>query len=231
MFFSKREHPYTSAVIAAAGESSRFGRDKLEMLLDGESVVMKTVRAFEECGLIDEIVISTREDKIAELYSDVRENGFKKVRAIVSGGKTRQASVKNAVEAVSEKALLLCIHDGARPLVTEDVIFRTLEAAQEYGCATAAVPVKNTIKIADGEGFAVSTPERSTLWEIQTPQCFKKEIYCRAVTQALSDFTDDCQLVESIGGKVKLVMGDYRNIKLTTPEDILTAQIFSEGWK
>ncbi|MBR6736081.1 MAG: 2-C-methyl-D-erythritol 4-phosphate cytidylyltransferase [Oscillospiraceae bacterium] len=231
MLFNRKSHPYTTAVIAAAGSSRRFGEDKLELLLCGESVLFRTLSVFEESSLIDEIIISTREEKIADLYSRVREYGFKKIKALVPGGETRQMSVKNAVCAASGETELFCMHDAARPLVTSDVIERVLSACAECGCATAAVPVKNTIKAADKNGFVTATPDRNTLWEVQTPQCFKADVYKAAIESATADCTDDCQLVEAVGGRVKLVMGDYKNIKITTPEDILAAEIFFETGK
>ena len=217
-----------AAVVAAAGLSTRMGREKLSAELGGEPVLLRTLEAFEACREIEEVILCAREDQLSEVFSSVKRWNLTKVKTIVPGGATRQESVKNGFDAVAPGTELLCIHDGARPFVTPRLIVRVLEAAALYGAAAAAVAVKNTIKQADREGFVCSTPDRSTLWEVQTPQCFRTSVYRAALQNAPSDCTDDCMLVEAAGGQVKLVQGDLRNIKLTTPEDLLTAQIFWE---
>jgi 2-C-methyl-D-erythritol 4-phosphate cytidylyltransferase len=226
--FGKTNRPTASAVIAAAGLSSRMGSNKLHADLGGAPVLCRTLEAFERCHAIDEIILCAREDEIPILLSSVKAWHITKLKTIVAGGKTRQESVLRGVEAVSAEMDLLCIHDGARPFVTPSLIERVLDAAARYGAATAAVRVKNTIKQADDSGFIAATPDRSTLWEAQTPQCFRAALYREAVKTAPPDCTDDCRIIEAAGGKVRLVEGDGRNIKLTTPEDLLTAQIFWE---
>ena len=221
------------AVIAAAGSSSRMGgRDKLAEPLDGIPVILRTLEAVEAVPEIREIVVVTREDRVGEYRRLLGQ--CSRLRAVVPGGSTRQESVRNGVRALSPDCTLAAIHDGARPLVTPEVFARCIEAARSCGAATAAVPVKDTIKLADEAGRVLDTPDRSRLWAVQTPQIFDRERYLRAAEEAERrglSCTDDCQLFEAMGWEVQLVMGDYRNLKLTTPEDFLAAGAYLEGIK
>lgn len=221
------------AVIAAAGSSSRMGgRDKLAEPLDGIPVILRTMAAVEAVPEIREIVVVTREDRVEEYRRLLGQ--CSRLRAVVPGGSTRQESVRNGVRALSPDCTLAAIHDGARPLVTPEVFARCIEAARSCGAATAAVPVKDTIKLADEAGRVLDTPDRSRLWAVQTPQIFDRERYLRAAEEAERrglSCTDDCQLFEAMGWEVQLVMGDYRNLKLTTPEDFLAAGAYLEGIK
>ena len=221
------------AVIAAAGSSSRMGgRDKLAEPLDGIPVILRTLAAVEAVPEIREIVVVTREDRVEEYRRLLGQ--CSRLRAVVPGGSTRQESVRNGVRALSPDCTLAAIHDGARPLVTPEVFARCIEAARSCGAATAAVPVKDTIKLADEAGRVLDTPDRSRLWAVQTPQIFDRERYLRASEEAERrglSCTDDCQLFEAMGWEVQLVMGDYRNLKLTTPEDFLAAGAYLEGIK
>lgn len=221
------------AVIAAAGSSSRMGgRDKLAEPLDGIPVILRTLAAVEAVPEIREIVVVTREDRVEEYRRLLGQ--CSRLRAVVPGGSTRQESVRNGVRALSPDCTLAAIHDGARPLVTPEVFARCIEAARSCGAATAAVPVKDTIKLADEAGRVLDTPDRSRLWAVQTPQIFDRERYLRAAEEAERrglSCTDDCQLFEAVGWEVQLVMGDYRNLKLTTPEDFLAAGAYLEGIK
>lgn len=220
-------------VIAAAGSSSRMGgRDKLAEPLDGIPVILRTLAAVEAVPEIREIVVVTREDRVEEYRRLLGQ--CSRLRAVVPGGSTRQESVRNGVRALSPDCMLAAIHDGARPLVTPEVFARCIEAARNCGAATAAVPVKDTIKLADEAGRVLDTPDRSRLWAVQTPQIFDRERYLRAAEEAERrglSCTDDCQLFEAMGWEVQLVMGDYRNLKLTTPEDFLAAGAYLEGIK
>ena len=220
-------------VIAAAGSSSRLGgRDKLAELLDGIPVILRTLAAVEAVPEIREIVVVTREDRVEEYRRLLGQ--CSRLRAVVPGGSTRQESVRNGVRALSPDCTLAAIHDGARPLVTPEVFARCIEAARSCGAATAAVPVKDTIKLADEAGRVLDTPDRSRLWAVQTPQIFDRERYLRAAEEAERrglSCTDDCQLFEAMGWEVQLVMGDYRNLKLTTPEACLAAGASLEGIK
>ncbi len=221
------------AVIAAAGSSSRMGgRDKLAEPLDGIPVILRTLAAVEAVPEIREIVVVTREDRVEEYRRLLGQ--CSRLRAVMPGGSTRQESVRNGVRALSPDCTLAAIHDGARPLVTPEVFAQCIEAAQSCGAATAAVPVKDTIKLADEAGRVLDTPDRSRLWAVQTPQIFDRERYLRAAEEAERrglSCTDDCQLFEAMGWEVQLVMGDYRNLKLTTPEDFLAAGAYLEGIK
>lgn len=221
------------AVIAAAGSSSRMGgRDKLAEPLDGIPVILRTLAAVEAVPEIREIVVVTREDRVEEYRRLLGQ--CSRLRAVVPGGSTRQESVRNGVRALSPDCTMAAIHDGARPLVTPEVFARCIEAARSCGAATAAVPVKDTIKLADEAGRVLDTPDRSRLWAVQTPQIFDRERYLRAAEEAERrglSCTDDCQLFEAMGWEVQLVMGDYRNLKLTTPEDFLAAGAYLEGIK
>ena len=221
------------AVIAAAGSSSRMGgRDKLAEPLDGIPVILRTLAAVEAVPEIREIVVVTREDRVEEYRRLLGQ--CSRLRAVVPGGSTRQESVRNGVRALSPDCTLAAIHDGARPLVTPEVFARCIEAARSCGAATAAVPVKDTIKLADEAGRVLDTPDRSRLWAVQTPQIFDRERYLRAAEEAERrglSCTDDCQLFEAMGWEVQLVMGNYRNLKLTTPEDFLAAGAYLEGIK
>ena len=216
---------YCGAVIVAAGTASRMGGiDKVMADLKGEPMLVHTVRAFQNCDAIREIVIVTRSDlleKIADLCV-----GFSKVKAVVIGGADRPESVRNGLDALSEKVRLVAVQDGARPLITGAVIDRTVRAAHTYGAAAPGVPVKDTVKIVEG-GIVKTTPDRSTLQAIQTPQVFDLDLLAGALEKAKQDkasITDDCSAVERLGMSVRIVEGDEKNIKITTPMDLEIAE-------
>ena len=223
---------YCGAVIVAAGTASRMGGiDKVMAQLDGEPMICRTVRAFQNCDAIKEIVIVTREDLIIPIGDLCRD--FDKVKAVVSGGKTRDESVGHGLNALSKEVKLAAIQDGARPLVTFEVIDRTVRAANSYGAAAPAVPVKDTIKVVQG-GIVKETPDRSRLQAVQTPQVFDIQLLRAALKKAKDDkaqITDDCSAVERMGMSVKIVEGDERNIKVTTPMDLKIAQMLLEEMK
>lgn len=219
---------YCAAVIVAAGSASRMGGiDKVMAQLQGEPMIVKTVRAFQSCDVIREIVIVTREDLIVPI-SDLCQ-GFDKVKGVVCGGKTRQESVSLGLNALSKEVKLAAIHDGARPLVTWQLIDRVVRAANTYGAAAPGIPVKDTIKTVQG-GVVIHTPDRKTLQAIQTPQVFDFDLLRGALKEAEdTEVTDDCSAVERLGMSVKIVEGDERNLKVTTPIDLKIAEMLWEG--
>ena len=217
------------AVIVAAGSASRMGGvDKVMAPLKGEPMIVHTVRAFQSCDAIKEIVIVTREDLILPVTK--LTNAFDKVTAVVLGGKSRQESVTLGMNALSEKCGLAAIQDGARPLVTWQLIDRVVRAAHAYHAAIPVIPVKDTIKVCNST-LVVSTPDRSTLRAVQTPQVFDFDLLRGALKQAEIDeaeVTDDCSAVERLGMTVKTVDGDERNLKVTTPFDLKIAEMLME---
>lgn len=220
---------YCGAVIVAAGTASRMGGiDKVMANLGGEPMIQRTVRTFQECDAIREIVIVTRSDLIVPVMDLC--HGFEKVRAVIVGGTSRQESVERGLGALSSKTELVAVQDGARPLITWQVIDRTVRAANSYGAAAPAIPVKDTIKVVRG-GIVTDTPDRSSLQAVQTPQVFDLDLLKAALEQAARDkalVTDDCSAVERLGMSVKIVEGDERNIKVTTPLDLKIAELFLE---
>lgn len=223
---------YCGAVIVAAGTASRMGGiDKVMAPLGGEPMIARTVRAFQECDAISEIVVVTREDLIVPIGKLTRD--MSKVTAIVAGGASRQESVHLGLNALSNKIKLAAIHDGARPFVTWQLIDWVVRAANSYGAAAPAIPVKDTIK--EVQGFVVkNTPDRSALRAVQTPQVFDFDILRAALKKAKDDgaeVTDDCSAVERMGMSVKIVEGDERNIKITTPLDLKIGELLLEEMK
>ena len=217
------------AVIVAAGNASRMGGiDKVMAELKGEPMIVRTVRTFQDCDAISEIVIVTRPDLIQPISKLCRD--MPKVKAVVAGGKSRQESVHLGLNTLSDKVKLAAIQDGARPLITWQVIDRAVRAANSYGAAVPCVPVKDTIKVGEG-GVVTSTPDRATLFAAQTPQVFDFDLLRAALKKADLDgfsVTDDASAVEYLGMKVKIVDGDERNIKVTTPMDLKIAEMLLE---
>ena len=216
-------------VIVAAGSASRMGGiDKVMAPLEGEPMIRRTVRAFQNCEAVSEIVIVTREDliqPIGELCKD-----YNKVKTVVAGGKSRQESVSLGLNSLSKEMKLAAIHDGARPLISYEVIDRTIRAAHTYSAAAPAIPVKDTIKTVEG-GIVLNTPDRSKLRAVQTPQVFDLDLLKAALLKAETDgaeVTDDCSAVERMGMKIKIVEGDERNLKVTTPMDLKIAEMLLE---
>lgn len=215
---------FNVAVILGAGNGTRMEMKKSKMLLEigGKTVIERSVNAFLDLPEIDEIIVVCREcdvDEFSKLITDERVT-------FVIGGDTRQQSVKNAVENIDGCDYLI-IHDGARPLVTQQVILQTLDEAVFSGAAATGVRVKDTIKVVDDDLLITDTPNRNALVSIQTPQIFKFDLYKKAMEKANSenrDFTDDCCLIENLGKKVYTVLGDYNNIKITTQSDIPLAE-------
>lgn len=223
----KKALPAVCAVIVAAGSSQRMGgQNKLLLPLAGAPVLAHTLRAFEKCAAVRDIVLVCREQDILPYTELARSYGVGKLRTVTRGGDSRTASVLAGLRAVPADAALVAVHDGARPLVSEAVITEAVCAAAEHGAAAPVVPVKDSIKrIADGT-IAADVP-RDTLAAVQTPQVFRRELLLRALEDAARSgrsFTDDCAAVEAMGQAVQATHGSYENLKITTPEDILVAQ-------
>lgn len=218
---------FISAIIVAAGDSTRMGFKISKQLipLNGHAAIEYTLKAFQDCQMIDEIIVVARSgdiDSIAHIAFN-----FKKVSSVTSGGATRTLSVKRGIRAADKRVTHYAIHDGARILITPEQIEKVLHAAIECGAAAPGTPVTDTVKVVDEKGVILSTPDRSAMWAVQTPQVFEKELYQRAMRNAVDHdlaVTDDCSMVEAIGEEVRVVRGEYSNIKLTTPVDIALAE-------
>lgn len=218
------------AIIVAAGSGSRMksSKNKLLLPLGGKTVIERTVKTFEDIPQIGEIIVVCREEELETMSSILPGEKI----TFVIGGKTRQESVKNAVETIDpDECEIVIIHDGARPLVTKEEILETLEEAKRTGAAATGVFVKDTIKVINDDYVITDTPDRTKLVAIHTPQIFNLKLYLKAMEKAAmqkKDFTDDCKLLENIGVPVSVVIGEYGNIKITTPEDIPMAQAILE---
>jgi len=218
---------YVTAIIVAAGESQRMGADKLMLALAGEPVLLHTLRAFEASPVISEIVVVARADMIEQVAELGGANGITKLAKVIVGGKTRTESVQNGMYAVSRRTKYIAIHDGARPLVSQQIIRDAVHRAERYNAAAPAVPVKSTIKQVKSS-VVIATPERVELYEVQTPQVFDADLIKGAIAAAMQSgkqHTDDCAAVEAIGAAVHITKGSYENIKLTTPEDMIFAEM------
>ena len=221
---------YCGAVIVAAGSATRMkGIDKNIAPLAGVPVIRRTAQVFQNCDAVREIVIVTRPDLIQPITQLCRD--LDKVRAVVAGGASRQESVSLGLNALSDKVKLAAIHDGARPLITTQLIDTVIRAADTYGAAAPFIPVKDTIKVCKG-GLVEHTPDRKTLMAVQTPQVFDYDILRGALKKAKEEgreVTDDCSAAEMMGVKIKTVTGDERNLKITTPMDLEIAEMLLEG--
>lgn len=220
----------TLAIVPSAGVGKRLGsrRHKSFVLLNRKPLLYWTLQAVSGCGAVDGIIVVTHRRDLSATERLVARHRFKKVIRVVPGGPTRTDSVFCGVQAAPKSARWFLVHDGARPLVTPQVLARTLRAARKSGAAIAAVRVVPTIKEADGLRVK-KTLDRSRLWAVQTPQAFRRSLLERAHRQARSKgikATDDAALVEALGHRVQIAIGDPRNIKVTTPEDLLVARIF-----
>jgi 2-C-methyl-D-erythritol 4-phosphate cytidylyltransferase len=213
-------------VIPAAGQGKRMkaGMNKLLIELRNQPVIIHTLQTFEQDDWCEGIIVAVNEAEQEQFHELFKKFGIKKVKAVVIGGAERQHSVYNGLKAV--KGNLVLVHDGARPFIGMETIHELVKEAKEHGAAVPAVPMKDTVK-KGLQGFVEETVERSSLWAVQTPQAFRVSLILEAHEQAKAEgymATDDASLVEWIGGRVKMVEGDYRNIKLTTPEDLLFAE-------
>lgn len=223
-----------TAIVLAAGSGKRMNSavHKQYMLLAGKPVLYYALKAFEESG-VAEIVLVVGEGETEYCRREIVDKyAFRKVKTIVPGGKERYHSVYAGLMAASGADYVL-IHDGARPLVTAEIIQRSIAGAKEYQACVVGMPVKDTIKVIGADGFAKETPDRSTLWQVQTPQSFSFPLICDAyekiIRQGKNSVTDDAMVLElACGRQARIIEGSYQNIKITTPEDILVAEAYLE---
>jgi 2-C-methyl-D-erythritol 4-phosphate cytidylyltransferase len=206
-----------AAIVLAAGESRRMGQDKALLRVAGRPLLAHTLTAFESCALVDQVVVVLSAVNAPDVLPLLRT--FPKVVRTCMGGRRRQDSVRAGLHTIAPREWVV-VHDGARPLLTPELITAGLEAARETGAAVPALPVVETLKEADADGLVRRTVTREGLWAVQTPQIFRYELLLRAHNAALEDVTDDSALVEAMGGRVRLYPGSRTNIKVTTPEDI-----------
>ena len=220
------------AVIVSAGKGQRFveGKKKQFHLLTGKPILAHTLDKFETCPLIHSILLVVGEEDMDYCMNEIIEKyHYRKISQIVPGGKRRQDSVKNGIDALSKGVEVVVIHDGVRPFVTKTMIEESIHSAIRFGAVVVAMPVKETIKIAHLDGTVLKTLDRESLWQIQTPQTFQvhliKEAYHKATEEGFIG-TDDASLVERLGVKVHILPGSYTNIKITTKEDLMLAHLF-----
>jgi len=220
------------AVIVSAGKGLRFmeGKKKQFHFLEGRPIVAHTLDKFETCPLIRSILLVVGQEDMDYCLKEIVERyGFQKVSQIVPGGRRRQDSVKNGIDALPRDADIVAIHDGVRPFITKAMIEDTIHSAVRYGAVVLAMPVKDTIKISNPDGTVLKTLDRESIWQIQTPQTFQVDVIKEAYYRATEDGfvgTDDASLVEHLGVKVHILPGSYMNIKITTPEDLFLANLF-----
>jgi len=220
------------ALIAAAGKGKRMNAriSKPFIPIFGKPILAYTIEKFEKCKLIDKIyLIVSREEKELCSRNIIIKYNFSKVQELVDGGETRQDSIYNGLKAIDSVTDIVVIHDGARPLIEETIIWDSIEKAQKYGAAITAIPIKDTVKKCGKDFFINKTLNREEIWRAQTPQTFKYGLILAAYNQAYKYkylATDDAAIVERYGHKVKLIIGSEENIKITTPFDIIVAENF-----
>ena len=222
----KEETPHCSAVIVAAGSSQRMGSDKLLHNLGIMPVLARTLLAFQDCDLVDEIVVVTRMEKIMEVAGLCKKYRIEKASKVISGGATRMESALAGVSEVKSRAKLIAIHDGARPLVSVELIERTIRAAAQYKAAVPAVKSVDSLKLVDDKDTVTGSVDREQVIRVQTPQVFEADLIKGALSYAAGKklpLTDDCSAAELMGIKAHVVPGEEDNIKLTTPRDMLFA--------
>lgn len=221
---------FVSVIIAAAGMSNRMGSkiNKQFIAIDNKPILAHTLESFESCSYIDEIILVSKEEEVDYCRKEiVKKYGFKKVTKIIRGGKERQDSIYNGILALDERTDIVLTHDGARPFVRRENIIDGIEGVIEHGACVIGVPVKDTMKVVDEGKEVHHTPKRSLIWAAQTPQCFWVDLIKKGYEYAMDEGivgTDDSSLVEKMGYPVKMIMGNYDNIKITTPEDLIIAE-------
>lgn len=237
MFFNKKNQKdtdgiYVSAVIVAAGSSQRMGgENKLLLPIGGTPVLAHTIAAFDMAPSVSEIIVVCREQDVAE-YGRLREQyGLQKLATITTGGDSRTASAKAGIAACNAHASHISIHDGARPFVSVEIIEKTIAAAIQYGAAAPAVPMKDSVKKVNENGFIMQDIARDTIVAAQTPQIFEKSMICSALEKAEQmgcTYTDECAAVEALGVAVYTTQGDYENIKITTQHDLRVGELINQ---
>jgi 2-C-methyl-D-erythritol 4-phosphate cytidylyltransferase len=215
-----------SVVVVAAGKSSRMGGiDKTFVPVLEKPLVAHTLSPFEAFPLVREVVLVLAAEELGRGKRLLQEHHLRKVRHVCAGGERRQDSVRNGLESL-QSGQWVVVHDGARPCLDQSMLERGLDAVQETGAAVAGVPVKDTIKVVSSHRMVLDTPARDTLWAAQTPQIFRYDLLMEAHQKCTQTVTDDAAMVESLGYPVKMFLGSYKNIKVTTPEDLATVKIF-----
>jgi 2-C-methyl-D-erythritol 4-phosphate cytidylyltransferase len=212
-------------VVVAAGKSSRMGGvDKTFAPVLGKPLVAHTLSHFESSPLVGEVVLVLASEELGRGKQLVQVSNLRKVKHVCAGGDRRQDSVRNGLESLQPGQWVI-VHDGARPCLDQQMLGRGLDAVQETGAAVAGVPVKATIKVVSPQGVVLDTPGRDTLWAAQTPQIFRSDLLMEAHQKCTETVTDDAAMVESLGYQVKMFLGSYENIKVTTPEDLAVVKI------
>lgn len=220
-----------TAIILAAGRGTRMNSNinKQYLKINDKELIAYTLETFNSSADIHEIIVVVNSDEVDYFKNNIiNKYSFSKIVSVIEGGSERQYSVWNALAQISSTTEYVLIHDGARPFVSREMIHSAISSAHKYKTVTTAVPVKDTIKVVDALGFSDTTPDRNTLWAIQTPQVFQKDILIRAHKTAIAENfigTDDASLVERLDIPTKLIMGSYNNIKITTQEDLGFAQV------
>ena len=223
----KLHHPFCSVIVPAAGSSRRMGgKNKLFLELNGIPVLIRTLQAIDQTQLADEIIVAAQREMLEDVAEMCHRAALRKPVRVVTGGSTRAESVLAAALEANKKARFLAVHDGARPLITPDEFDAVVRLALRTNAAAPAIPVTDTVKVADSSGIVVRTPDRSSLFAVQTPQVFEASLLKAALQSAISDqaaVTDDCSAVERLGKQIYLTEGDRENIKITTPLDVVLA--------
>ena len=236
-----------TAIVLSAGSGKRMNTEtkKQYLLIKDKPIIYYSLDTFQQSSIIDEIVLVASADDMSFVKEEIVDKyGFTKVSHIVSGGKERYNSVYNGLMCCKDSEYVF-IHDGARPFITEEILKRTMGVLEEYGSAVVGMPVKDTIKIVDEDNVVLDTPNRKTVWQVQTPQCFKADIVIPAYQKLIDEensgellkrgiqVTDDAMVVETFYSEemsdnfsVRLVEGSYENIKITTPDDLKVAEVF-----
>lgn len=227
LFRRKQKNPHCSVVVVAAGSSERMGGDKMLMTLGAKPVIVRTLMAFQKSPVVDDIVVVTKQEKIMAIADMIKLYDISKVTQVISGGATRVESSLAGVSAVRRGAKLIAIHDGARPLVSQELIERVVKEANEHISAVPVLQSTDTLKRVDSRGVIVEGIDRASVFRVQTPQVFDADIIKGALTKAVEKrlpITDDCSAVDMMGFSTYTVEGDAGNIKLTLPEDMVLAE-------